>query len=164
MPKVLLRLKDPNGVVRNLTNPEWWNKYKDKVLNTIALELPSFISNYVATGDFFKSRSGNAIRSFRAKANLGRDSVVCWSVADYLKYLNDGVRRQQMTWLVSASRPIPLQTPGGMIFRWATAKSMMDGKWVHPGLKETKFLDKAIEAYLDHFNQQHTEFILQLMK
>src|SRR5574338_223956 len=57
-----------------------------------------------------------------------------------------GQRQSQMTWLTKAKRPIPIITESGeLIFRTATAKSMADGKWVHPGRPPSDFLDKAKE-------------------
>lgn len=58
-----------------------------------------------------------------------------------------GQRHQQMAWLTKAKRPIPIVTDSGkLIFRTATAKSMQDGKWVHPGRKPSDFVDKAKDA------------------
>lgn len=60
------------------------------------------------------------------------------------KYLVQGQRKSQMTWLTKAERPIPIITEQGeLIFRWATAKSMQRGSWVHPGRKPEKFVDRA---------------------
>jgi hypothetical protein len=55
-----------------------------------------------------------------------------------------GQKRQQMTWLLKARAPIPIITDhGDVIFRTATAKSMADGSWVHPGRPSTGILDKV---------------------
>jgi hypothetical protein len=177
VPVIALRLRDPHNVVRNMTNPEWWNRYKEYVLRTVEIELPSFLSRFVASGNFFTSRTGNAVRSFRAKSE--RNSVIIWSTAEYLKYLNYGVRRQQMTWLLSAEvrdylafdqypyrarAPIPIQTEAGnLIFRRATPLGMSQGKWIHPGLPEQKFFEQGIEAYLNEFRQRHADLVLELM-
>lgn len=60
------------------------------------------------------------------------------------KYLVQGQRKGQMTWLTKAERPIPIITEQGeLIFRWATAKSMQRGSWVHPGRRPDKFVDRA---------------------
>lgn len=60
-------------------------------------------------------------------------------------YLVNGQRRQQMAWLRKATAPIPIVTESGkVIFRSATAKSLSDGRWVHPGRKPLDLVDSAI--------------------
>ncbi len=55
-----------------------------------------------------------------------------------------GQKKQQMTWLTKARVPIPIITETGkLIFRNATARSMADGRWVHPGRKPSTFVEKA---------------------
>jgi len=57
-----------------------------------------------------------------------------------------GQKKRQMTWLVRAKRPIPIVTETGeLIFRWATPRSMANGKWIHPGRKPQDFIEKAKE-------------------
>jgi len=57
-----------------------------------------------------------------------------------------GQRRGQMGWLVKARQPIPIiKEDGKLIFRSATAKSMKDGKWIHPGRRPSDFVEKAKE-------------------
>ncbi len=55
-----------------------------------------------------------------------------------------GQKSGQMTWLTKARRPIPIITESGeLIFRNATARSMANGHWFHPGRKPSDFVDKA---------------------
>ena len=55
-----------------------------------------------------------------------------------------GQKSEQMRWLTKARRPIPIVTETGeLIFRSATAKSMADGKWIHPGRRPSDFVEKA---------------------
>jgi hypothetical protein len=57
-----------------------------------------------------------------------------------------GQKSQQMTWLTKARAPIPIVTDDGqLIFRSATAKSMANGKWVHPGRPSTGIIEKVRE-------------------
>lgn len=57
-----------------------------------------------------------------------------------------GQKSQQMTWLAKARAPIPIITDDGqLIFRSATAKSMRDGRWVHPGRPSTGVVEKVRE-------------------
>lgn len=60
------------------------------------------------------------------------------------RYLVDGRRKGQMVWLKKATRPIPIVTDSGkVIFRTATAKSMSDGRWIHPGRPALNLVDRA---------------------
>jgi hypothetical protein len=55
-----------------------------------------------------------------------------------------GQRKGQMKWLKKARRPIPIITEGGkLIFRTASARSMKDGRWIHPGRPPSDFIEKA---------------------
>lgn len=55
-----------------------------------------------------------------------------------------GQRKGQMKWLRKARRPIPIITETGeLIFRNATARSMKNGHWIHPGRPPSDFLDIA---------------------
>jgi len=90
--------------------------------------------------------------SMRAKAALSKAlkvEVKPSSIMLYVRHpawipLVQGQQGGQMTWLTKAKAPIPIITEKGeLIFRSATAKSMADGKWVHPGREPSNFLDKA---------------------
>ncbi len=55
-----------------------------------------------------------------------------------------GQRRRQMIWLNKSPTPIPIVSETGkVIFRSASAKSMKDGKWWHPGRKPSNFVETA---------------------
>lgn len=55
-----------------------------------------------------------------------------------------GRKQRQMTWLTKARVPIPIiKEDGELIFRWASARSMRDGRWVHPGRDPSTFVDRA---------------------
>lgn len=59
-------------------------------------------------------------------------------------YLVRGQKKGQMKWLQKARAPIPIVTETGeVIFRSATAKSMSDGKWIHPGRPTLDIADLA---------------------
>ena len=58
--------------------------------------------------------------------------------------LVNGQRKGQMAWLKRARAPIPIVTESGkVIFRSATAKSLANGKWVHPGRAPLNFLARV---------------------
>ena len=61
-------------------------------------------------------------------------------------YLLGGQRKQQMKWLQKAAAPIPIVTESGkVIFRSATARSMADGRWIHPGRKPQDVVTVAVK-------------------
>lgn len=59
-----------------------------------------------------------------------------------------GQHKGQMKWLQKARTPIPIITETGeLIFRSATARSMRNKKWMHPGRPPYDFVEKAkVEA------------------
>ena len=71
---------------------------------------------------------------------------VRFSVADPAPYLEKGIRKHQMKYLMKSKSPIPIDVgDANMIFRWASPKSMSEGKWVHPGFKRGKgFMKTAV--------------------
>lgn len=71
-----------------------------------------------------------------------------------------GMTSRQMTWLTKAKTPIPIITESGkLIFRRATAKSMADGRWIHPGHPPTDLLDKVRKESREYVKQRVTEEI-----
>jgi hypothetical protein len=71
-----------------------------------------------------------------------------------------GQKSEQMTWLTKARNPIPIVTEtGDLIFRSATAKSMRDGRWVHPGRKPSTFVEKAKEESREFLKKKFSEEI-----
>ena len=66
-----------------------------------------------------------------------------------------GQKKGQMRWLTKADKPIPIITDTGkMIFRSATAKSMADGKWIHPGRKPSTYIDRAKKVAREHIKSR----------
>ena len=59
-------------------------------------------------------------------------------------YLMDGQRKGPMRWLKKARRPIPIVTDtGDVIFRQATARSIKNGGWRHPGRSPISFIEQV---------------------
>lgn len=92
--------------------------------------------------------SDRAKRAF-AKAivvEVKESSLTIYSSHPGFTNMMRGRKHRQMIWLVKARAPIPIITEEGeLIFRTATAKSMRDGKWMHPGRGPHDFVDKAKE-------------------
>lgn len=82
------------------------------------------------------------LKSFEAK--IGPRSVTVIAKHPAFRPLLEGQRKGQMTWLRKAKKPIPIITDSGeLIFRSATAKSMDDGRWIHPGREPTTVIEKT---------------------
>lgn len=62
---------------------------------------------------------------------------VRFEVASPAPYLNQGIKKHQMKYLMKAKRPIPVDVSNA-IFRWASPRSMANGKWIHPGFRRGK--------------------------
>lgn len=62
-------------------------------------------------------------------------------------YLEKGIRKHQMKYLMKAKSPIPIDVgDANAIFRWASPRSMQEGKWIYPGFKRGKgFMSSAVK-------------------
>ncbi len=91
----------------------------------------------------FSDRAKKAFsRSLSVK--IGSSSLTIRSSHPAFILLLRGQRKGQMTWLVKARAPIPIITDTGeLIFRTASARSMLNGKWIHPGRGPFDFVEKA---------------------
>jgi hypothetical protein len=80
--------------------------------------------------------------------------------------LVEGRRSGPMRWLAKARAPIPIITESGkIIFRSATARSLQDGRWRHPGRQKSHFYDRAREEAREFLRTKLAgEFRQQLMK
>ena len=96
----------------------------------------------------FSPRAKEALRK-SLKVQAKPNSILLTTNHPAFKPLILGQKRQQMAWLVKARAPIPIMTDEGLIFRTATAKSMADGKWIHPGHPKTGIIDKAKKEAVD---------------
>lgn len=102
----------------------------------------------------WKKAPTNLIKSFSYKVRGSRVTVV--STHPGAEFLNRGVKRHQMRTL---RQKVPIITSDGkLIFRNLTAKSLANGKWVHPGYQGKHFLrrgmsrarQRIIEVLTDH--------------
>lgn len=70
---------------------------------------------------------------------------VRFSVSEPAPYLETGIKPHQMKYLMKAKSPIPIDVANG-IFRWASPKSMREGKWQHPGFTRGKgFMSSSVK-------------------
>ena len=121
-----------------------------------------------------KSKLMQTTFSDRAKKALARavsievrgSSLVIIAKHPAWKPLVEGQRPGQMKWLTKAKRPIPIVTESGeIIFRSATPKSMMDGKWMHPGRQPSDFVERARQEAREFMRTKlYREFVRQMRK
>lgn len=128
----------PGGSLRRV-NPT-------KVLRSLQREVLKQIRGKILQ-ETFSERAKRAL-SQGMKVKLGAKSITVLATHPAFYPLLMGMKSRQMTWLTKARRPIPIVTDSGeLIFRSATAKSMKDGKWIHPGHKPSTVIEKArVEA------------------
>lgn len=115
------------------------------VLKRIKSDLLRRVKSKLTSQTVFSERAKIALaKSF--KVQIKPSSLVIISTHPAYPYLIGGQREGQMKWLTKADRPIPIVTEEGkLIFRNATARSMANGSWVHPGRKPSNFVIKAKE-------------------
>ena len=78
--------------------------------------------------------------------SIKKNSLVVSVNHPAFKPLIMGQKQQQMTWLTKARAPIPIVLDSGeVIFRTATARSMANGSWVHPGRPSTGIVERVKE-------------------
>lgn len=84
------------------------------------------------------------------KVVVGENSITVTATDPAFRPLIQGQKPRQMTWLTKAPRPIPIVLDNGeVIFRSATARSMKNGSWYHPGREPTDIIDTAKEEAKD---------------
>lgn len=90
------------------------------------------------------SRAAKMALSKAMKVEVRKSSLLLTVNHPAWRPLVEGQKREQMVWLRKARAPIPIVTETGeVIFRSATAKSMKDGRWMHPGRKPSNVVEKA---------------------
>lgn len=113
-----------------------------KVLQSVQREILKAVRDEV-------QKSAFSPRARRALAEgigtkLGTNSVRIIAKHPAFFPLIEGQKKQQMTWLTKAKRPIPIILDNGeLIFRSATPRSMSRGRWYHPGRQPTTILERA---------------------
>jgi len=124
----------PPGAVENLDVKSALRRLKREILKQLRTHI-------------LQSTYSDAAKKALAKSIVVEtkpSSLVIYSKHPAWKPLINGQKSEQMTWLTKARAPIPIITETGeMIFRTATAKSMKDGKWYHPGRESSDIVDKA---------------------
>jgi hypothetical protein len=111
--------------------------------------------------------SERAKKSFSKALSVKVGASSLTILADHPAFIHQirGQKQGQMRWLVKARAPIPIITESGeLIFRTATARSMADGKWVHPGRAPYDFIEKAKEEAKTLIRKKIVEEIRKISK
>ena len=94
-----------------------------------------------ATG--FSNRAKRAF-SQAMKVEVKKNAILLTVLHPAWRPMIEGQKREQMIWLRKAKTPIPIITESGkLIFRTASARSMNNGKWIHPGRRPSNFVEMA---------------------
>lgn len=113
-----------------------------KVLKTAQREIVKAVRDEIQE-QAFSNRAKRALKKGFG-TRLGPSSITVYAKHPAFFPLLEGQRREQMTWLTKARRPIPIITDDGeLIFRNATPRSMANGSWYHPGRPATTVIEKA---------------------
>jgi hypothetical protein len=127
-------------------------KYKKEVQNTyrsIGQKGVNNIRSEIKKRDLILT--GDMYRSVRYKMT---PNGVKYLVDEPASYLEKGIRKHQMKYLMKSKKPIPVDVANG-IFRWASPKSMAEGKWVNPGVKRGKrFFETAVKRTREQTAEQ----------
>lgn len=113
-----------------------------KVLQGVQKEVLKSIRDEIQK-QAFSARAKRALAA-GVSTKLGPNSVRIIAKHPAFYPLLEGQKKEQMTWLTKATRPIPIILDNGeMIFRSATPRSMARGRWYHPGRQPTTVIEKA---------------------
>src|SRR3990172_6588632 len=159
---------DPNGNINRLKNPAVWKAYERKLVKAITEAGKELIQETAES--MFKNPTGAMANAWSTAFDEGTNIGYIKNSKSYAYFLNKGVKRQQMTWLLKvgtrqytafskawkhygplaggapttfwARIPIPIKKGGGKaIFRRATEKGMAEGKGMHPGIRPMRFVE-----------------------
>jgi len=112
------------------------------VLKSLQKEIMKSVRARLLTADFSKRARDALARGLRVK--IGPNSLTVYATHPAFLPLVKGRDPGQMTWLRGARAPIPIVLDSGeVIFRSATARSMKNGRWIHPGHRPTTILEQA---------------------
>lgn len=119
---------------------------------------------HILTQSTFSKRAKAAL-SRAMSIKVGKNSLTIIVKHPAWKPLVEGQRKGQMSWLQKSKTPIPIITETGkLIFRTASAKSMADGRWIHPGRQPVHFVDKAKKEIRSSFKAQLERELAQQMR
>lgn len=114
------------------------------------------IQRYIDAG-IFKKSSGKFRASIQGKVE--GQSVIWFSDLPYAKVLEKGMQGRQMIELNSKTVPVTVYKYGGQlkVFRKASLKAIMSGKFFHPGFPGKGFFERGIRIAMNQVPQLWAE-------
>jgi len=155
---------EPSGF-KNLQQREAWQRNLPKFLNQLGLLVQKEIIKKL-NSTRFKHQTGTIQNSIKFKAQPEKNRVIIYAdigVAPHAVYQERGVQKHQMVYLSTAVRPIPLAGKPGTTWRWASKKSMDEGKWVHPGYPGKFFFRDGVMSAIKLMNQQLKRLVINVV-
>lgn len=114
----------------------------EKILQDVRKEILKSIRKRIRQDAFSPAAKKALAKGIKTK--LGPNSLTVIATHPAFLPLIMGQKSGQMRWLSKSSSPIPIVLDSGkVIFRTASARSMNDGKWVHPGHQPSSIVDLA---------------------
>jgi len=102
----------------------------------IAHEARKNIRDYML-GGIFKAPTGRLRDSIRAYTSGNYVYII--SEKPYAGVQNDGQAPHVMWYLLG--KTVPINTPNGVVYRKATMRSFLNGRWRHPGITAKKYVE-----------------------
>ena len=138
----MVPIKITSAKLKPLLPADSLNVNSEKVLRSLQREVLKRLRGKILQ-EAFSVRAKRAL-SQGVKVKIGKKSITIQAIHPAFIPLLQGQRQGQMTWLTKARAPIPIVLDDGtLIFRSATAKSMKNGSWLHPGRNPTTVIEKA---------------------
>lgn len=114
----------------------------EKVLKSLRKEILKSIRSKLLDEAFSPAAKKALAKGLKTK--IGPKSLTIIATHPAFLPLVKGREGGQMTWLRKAKYPIPIVLDSGkIIFRSASARSLADGRWIHPGHKATTLIERA---------------------
>ncbi len=96
---------------------------------------------------------------------VGDSSITIRAKDPAFRPLIQGQEAKQMRWLLKSPTPIPITLDSGeVIFRNATARSMADGSWYHPGRENSNILEAAKAEVRDQMTAFFQKELVKIAK
>jgi hypothetical protein len=125
-----------------LSPSDWARLDPERVIRSITREILKRLRTKIRQEAF--SPAAKRALSEGMKVRTGPSSITVIATHPAFRPLLEGQKKGQMRWLTKAKAPIPIVTDDGeLIFRWATPRSMKNGRWIHPGRQPTTVIEKA---------------------
>lgn len=116
-----------------------------EVLESLSVEILKRVRANIRQTAFSQAAKRRLAKA--VKVELKPKSLQVVALDPLWNYLIRGQKKGPMKWLLKARAPIPIVTETGeVIFRSATARSLADGRWIHPGRPTLDVTSAAVKA------------------